>query len=80
MAGYGAGKNQRAADRKGSAMSNACTFEEGGLALAMERARHRWNQTDSDADYQRYLEAENRWLKSLVPAAARMTARTGEVV
>ena len=36
-------------------------FEVAAAAVSMERARMRWERTQSDADYIAFLEAEGHW-------------------
>ncbi|AXS39786.1 hypothetical protein [Breoghania sp. L-A4] len=57
------------------------SFEEGALAMAMERARRRWERTDAEADYTNFLEAENRWMKCRLGQLCAAVARRqrGEV-
>ncbi|WP_321504072.1 hypothetical protein [Breoghania sp.] len=49
-------------------------METTSAALAMERARMRWERTGSDADYIAFLEAEGTWQRCRIAelvAAAR---------
>lgn len=54
------------------------TLEIASAAIAMERARARWELTGSRADWTAYVEAENRWLKARLAAEAPRRSAAGD--
>ncbi|MEI2386053.1 hypothetical protein [Breoghania sp. JC706] len=48
-------------------------------ACAMERARMRWERTESDADYIAFLEAEGHWQRCRIAELVAAVQRRGQV-